>query len=116
MLVDIHRVLSRNNGILLLAVVFPLFQYVEYKSHHQPEQYLSVEGGTFEHQVASFVEDVLKPVGFQLIKWTKLPYLCEGNIDLTYFWLIDAVFLLKPVPETSIVTPVVSLAKLLVND
>ena len=102
MLADIHHSLRQSNGLLLLAVVFPLYQYVEYKSHHQPDQVLPVEGNTFEHQIASFHDNVLKPAGFELIRWTKLPYLCEGNIDLTYFWLIDALFLLKTVEVPNI--------------
>jgi len=97
MLDNIHRSLLASRGLFLLALVFPLYQYVEYKPNHEPEQILHIEGETFEHQVASFYERVLQPAGFELIRWTKLPYLCEGNIDLTYFWLIDAVFLLKAV-------------------
>ncbi|KAI2799723.1 Methyltransferase-like protein 9 [Blomia tropicalis] len=97
MLADIHCSLKQSNGLFLLAVVFPLYQYVEYNSDHLPSQTLEIDGATFEHQVSSFYGNVLQPAGFELIKWTKLPYLCEGNLDLTYFWLIDAVFLLKAI-------------------
>lgn len=97
MLGDIHRKLRQSDGLLLLALVFPLCQYVEYTTDHQPAERLTVEGTTFEHQVTSFVREVLTPAGFEVVRWSKLPYLCEGNVDLTYFWLIDAVFLLRVV-------------------
>lgn len=97
MLADIHRCLSHSGGLLLLAIVFPLCQYVEFKTGHKPEETLTVEGNCFEHQLVSFEQNVLKPSGFQVIRWSKLPYLCEGNLDLTYFYLIDSVFLLQPV-------------------
>ncbi|XP_027195030.2 protein-L-histidine N-pros-methyltransferase [Dermatophagoides pteronyssinus] len=96
MLSQIRQCLQHSGGHLLLAIVLPLVQYVESKRNHQPEQRLPVEGTTFEQQVQSFFHNVLVPAGFELICWTKLPYLSEGNIDLTYFWLIDAIFLLKP--------------------
>ncbi|OTF79811.1 methyltransferase-like protein 9-like protein [Euroglyphus maynei] len=96
MLSQIRQCLQHSGGHLLLAIVLPLVQYVESKSNHQPEQHLPVEGLTFEQQVQSFWHNVLEPAGFELIRWTKLPYLSEGNIDLTYFWLMDAIFLLKP--------------------
>ncbi|KAH7645146.1 protein-L-histidine N-pros-methyltransferase [Dermatophagoides farinae] len=99
MLSNIRQSLQRSGGHLLLAIVLPLVQYVESKRSHQPEQYLPVQGQTFEQQVQSFWDNVLAPAGFELICWTKLPYLSEGNIDLTYFWLIDAIFLLKPAPH-----------------
>jgi SAM-dependent methyltransferase len=34
----------------------------------------------FEAQASALVRDVFEPTGFQLLRWTKLPYLCEGDL------------------------------------
>ena len=99
MLDDIKQSL-RPNGIILLALVLPFSQYVEVndgkRSDHRPSEVLAIEGQTFEKQLVSFTENVLRPKGLQVVSWAKLPYLCEGDIDLTYYWLYDVVLVLKP--------------------
>ena len=94
----IHQTLSalpEGKGYFLLGLVFPFYQYVESKSNHQPSEKLTVKGETFEHQVENFISNVLEPNGFELVKWTKVPYLSEGDLELSYFWLVDALFLLR---------------------
>lgn len=60
-----------------------------------PEQRLPIVGETFEEQVCSAILDVFEPFGFDVLCWTKLPYLCEGDLSQDYYWLHDAVFILS---------------------
>jgi SAM-dependent methyltransferase len=48
-------------------------------------------------QIQMLVDDVFEPLGFELEKFTKLPYLCEGNIAQAFFYLHDYVFVFKSV-------------------
>ena len=66
-------------------------------SDHHPKQHLQVSGNTFEQQLASLIWDVLQPVGFEVERFTKLPYLSEGDMYHSYYVLYDAVFVLRPV-------------------
>lgn len=62
---------------------------------HNPTQYLPIFGDTFEDQVNSMIHDVLQPAGFVVKHWTRLPYLCEGDLSRSFYWLDDAVFVLE---------------------
>lgn len=69
-----------------------------------PEQRLPITGETFEEQVSSVIHNVFEPSGFNVLCWTKLPYLCEGDLSQDYYWLHDAVFILSvqpPITENS---------------
>ncbi|XP_031348950.1 methyltransferase-like protein 9 [Photinus pyralis] len=85
-------------GRALIAVVLPFSPYVETgSSDHKPKEVLPVSGESFEQQVSSLINDVFTPAGFEVIVWTRVPYLCEGDLRQSYYWLDDAVFLLKSV-------------------
>ena len=60
--------------------------------------FLSLQGRSFEDHVHSLLMQELIPAGFELIRWTKLPYLCEGDFNKPYYYLFDAIFLLRAVP------------------
>lgn len=62
---------------------------------HQPIEWLPIQGYTFEEQSNSFINDVLHPAGYVVEKWTRLPYLCEGDMYQAYYWLDDAVFIAR---------------------
>lgn len=62
---------------------------------HQPRQFLNIRGSTFEQQVQSMVQDVLNPLGFLVERFSRLPYLCEGDLHHSFYQLSDAVFVLK---------------------
>lgn len=85
----------KPDGRIILGLVFPLSQYVESTSDHKPSQVLNVSGTTLEEQVISLEENVLSPAGLEVIKWTRLPYLCEGDLDLSFYWLHDVIFILR---------------------
>ncbi|XP_063925679.1 protein-L-histidine N-pros-methyltransferase isoform X2 [Zophobas morio] len=86
----------KPDGLVLLAVVLPFSAYVEAGSRgHKPTELLPILGSCFEDQVNSVVHDVLTPAGFKVVSWTRVPYLCEGDLQQSYYWLDDVVFILK---------------------
>lgn len=94
--------LRPETGRLILAVVLPWCPFVEYNSEQrQPSERLPMTGGecckgaSFEASASRLVENVLQPCGFEIVRWTRLPYLCEGNFTTEYALLNDAVFILK---------------------
>lgn len=62
---------------------------------NRPEQRMPIQGTSFDEQAESFISHVLNPSGFEVERWTRLPYLCEGDLRQAYYWLSDAVFVLK---------------------
>ncbi|XP_052061185.1 protein-L-histidine N-pros-methyltransferase-like [Mytilus californianus] len=92
---SIHRLLTPT-GRAIVAVVLPFEPYVEFNSSdHKPIESLLIKGKTFEEQAASFITDVFQPLGFIVEHFTRLPYLCEGDLNQSFFVLNDAVFVLK---------------------
>ena len=82
------------NGIILVALVLPFKPFVEVRNSRQPNQLLSLEGSTFIEQAQSFVK-LMTDLGFKLKSWTRLPYLCEGDLLHSVYYLDDAVFLFQ---------------------
>lgn len=99
----LHQMISRlkPNGRIMLALVLPLSQYVEsgrpgrLTDDHRPSEVLDVTGDTFEQQLVSLDRNILSPAGLEIVRWTRLPYLCEGDLDLSFYWLHDVVMLLR---------------------
>jgi SAM-dependent methyltransferase len=92
----------RPDGVVLLAVVLPWCPFVENGNRQKvPEELLPMGGGecckgaTFEVSLEKLVTNVIEPAGFSVVRWTKLPYLCEGSPTHEYYKLDDAVFVLK---------------------
>jgi len=83
---------------ILLAVVFPFSQYVEFGGQQtKPFEPIELNGLTVEEQIYEFAENVLKPQKFQIIRWTRLPYLCQGDMHQSFYVLNDIVFLLEAI-------------------
>lgn len=61
----------------------------------QPTENINLKGRTFEDQCISLVRDVFEPAGFSLVRFTRVPYLCEGDLESSFYVLDDAVFVLK---------------------
>ncbi|XP_067912718.1 methyltransferase-like protein 9 [Heterodontus francisci] len=98
LLKDIRNVLEPSTGRLILAVVLPFQPYVENGGKwERPSEYLEVTGETWEEQVASLSNDVFSKAGFAIESFTRLPYLCEGDLYNDHYVLDDVVFILKPV-------------------
>lgn len=101
LLKDVHLAALRSNCSVLIAVALPIDQYVEFhpsKRTNRADVKLKIEGNTIEQQASSLVENEFIPVGFKVVRWTKLPYLCEGDFNRPFYVLEDAVFLLHPLP------------------
>lgn len=69
--------------------------------YHEASEKITVSGKTFEEQVSCLSESLFSQHGFQIIRWTRLPYLCEGDLEQSFYWLNDAVFILKVDKECS---------------
>lgn len=97
-LTDIHETLAVN-GRAILALVLPYSPYVEKNSSHMPNQLLLPDSWTkqrhgqivtLESEVVEFFRQLEKH-GFVVEAWTKAPYLCEGDIRQSFYWLTDIV-------------------------
>ena len=64
---------------------------------NRPSEVLHIQGRSFEEQISSFNRDVFRPAGLEVERLTRLPYLCEGDLEKSYYFLYDAVFVLKAV-------------------
>lgn len=84
-------------GRLIVALVLPFNPYVEVgeRSDHKPSEYLPVKGNGLEGQITSIIDRVFTPVGLRCLAWSKLPYLCEGDMGQAYYVLDDVVFVLE---------------------
>nr|XP_021527976.1 methyltransferase-like protein 9 isoform X2 [Aotus nancymaae] len=97
LLKDIRSVLEPTRGRVILALVLPFHPYVENGGKwEKPSEILEIKGQNWEEQVNSLPE-VFRKAGFVIEAFTRLPYLCEGDMYNDYYVLDDAVFVLKPV-------------------
>lgn len=46
-------------------------------------------------QEAKYFFDQLEMMGFNIEAWTKAPYLCEGDLRQSFYWLVDVVVVLS---------------------
>lgn len=84
-------------GRLIVALVLPFSPYVEVgeRDDHKPSEYLPIKGSGLEGQIAGLVDRVFGPVGLKCLAWSKLPYLCEGDMGQAYYFLDDVIFVLE---------------------
>ncbi|KAK7114058.1 hypothetical protein V1264_000184 [Littorina saxatilis] len=98
MLHTMRKVLRPDTGRVLVALVIPFRPYVEFDSEdHVPTENLRITGATFEEQVAQLTTGVFQPAGFEVEAFTRVPYLCEGDLKHSFYVLNDALFVLKAV-------------------
>ena len=82
-------------GLVVVAIVLPFKPYVEFNSDdHSPIQKLDIVGEGFEDQVNSAAK-VFEAEGFEVLSWSRVPYLCEGDLAKSVYSLDDSIFLLK---------------------
>ncbi|XP_033105106.1 methyltransferase-like protein 9 [Anneissia japonica] len=92
---NIHKALNPG-GIVILAVVIPYRPFVEFgSSKNCPSEYMEVEGKTWEEQAQSLITEYFIPAGFKLRSFTRVPYLCEGDMHNPFYVLSDALFVLE---------------------
>lgn len=83
-------------GVLLIALVLPYEPFVEYHSTQMdPQEELSIDNKSWEVGVSSLWRDVLRPLGYSPLAVSRVPYLCEGDMNTDYFALDDVLFALK---------------------
>jgi SAM-dependent methyltransferase len=109
----------KPNGLLIIALVLPFKPYVEYNNDNKPlEDLFNDNNNLTQCDVANFCEFKVKTtqfksksdkiihqinlliekvtsLDFDLLKFTKLPYLCEGNLSQSYYFMYDYVFIFK---------------------
>ncbi|XP_063338266.1 methyltransferase-like protein 9 isoform X1 [Pelmatolapia mariae] len=96
LLKDIRQSLVPGTGRLIVAAVIPFQPWLEIGGRwERPREYIKIQGKTWEEQVNSLTNEVFRKVGFEVESFTRLPYLCEGDIARDYYLLDDAVFVLK---------------------
>ncbi|XP_055843040.1 protein-L-histidine N-pros-methyltransferase-like [Episyrphus balteatus] len=99
LLQDIYNVLAPN-GRVVIALVLPYVHYVEFNTSHLPIRPLmahwpdKAKQFSFEAEAMMFFE-MLENFGFKVESWTKAPYLCEGDLRQSFYWLIDLVVVLS---------------------
>jgi len=99
---DLHSSVKLGEGIVLLAIVLPYSPCHEKgSSFTDPQEKLPISGETIEEQIISLHDDVFEPNGFEVVKFTRLPYLCEGDLHNDFFLLTDILFWLKTSNQTS---------------
>lgn len=60
---------------------------------HWPER---AKQFSFEAE-ATILFELLENCGFRVEAWTKAPYLCEGDLRQSFYWLTDLVVVLSKV-------------------
>ena len=95
LLKKIHDHLNPSIGRVILSLVLPFRPYFEYSSTHHPIEPLPIIGKHPEEQINSLITHVFQPSGFHLHKFTRLPYLCEGDLGQSYYFLSSYIFILE---------------------
>lgn len=108
LLEDLWNVSHRSNSLVIVSLVLPVSHYVEFNPNGKstrPDAYLNVSGRTYADHVHHMIANVFKPANFEVVRWTRLPYLCEGDMNNSAYYLPDAVFLLKPTQPNATPAP-----------
>ena len=87
---DIHLSL-KPGGLFVVALVLPFRPYVESVPSHKPSQRMNIHGSEFEDQVEATVK-LVQDSGFLLKSWSRVPYLCEGDLSRPLYNLNNALF------------------------
>merc|ERR1719153_495704 len=61
----------------------------------KPSERMAITGERFEEQVESAVQ-VFENEGFELKSWSRVPYLCEGDLNKPLYHLNNGLFVFKP--------------------
>jgi hypothetical protein len=93
---------ATTQGLFLLAVVLPFYAFVEVGTRREtPSEILPMKGGlcidgaSFEAAASLLLTNVLLPAGFKLLRFSRVPYLCRGDMRQPYYVLTDAIYVLQ---------------------
>ncbi|CAF2649103.1 unnamed protein product [Rotaria sp. Silwood2] len=95
LLKNIRDHLNPNHGRAIITLVLPFKPYFEYNNDHHPDESIYIKGRLPEEQINEFILNVFQPLGFRLKKLSRLPYLCEGDMERSYYFLSDYIFVLE---------------------
>ncbi len=90
----------KPGGLLLVALVLPFRPFVEFGASRKPVEALPIAGETFESQTVSVVK-FFESEHFRLMSWTRVPYLCEGDLAQSVYVLDDGLFLFSKTEPSS---------------
>lgn len=96
------RLLKPDTGRLLLAVVLPFSEFVEDGTIRRAVRGpLPMKGArcqdsvSLETSLSALVTRVLEPLGLQIERLARVPYLCRGDMKRSYYVLSDAIIVCK---------------------
>jgi len=102
MLRDAARLARPGTGRILIALVLPFSEFVEEGTARRGVRAPLPMGGarcgdgaTLEASLAAFVERVVHPLGLEVERLARLPYLCRGDARQPYYVLSDAILVLR---------------------
>ncbi|CAH8638127.1 unnamed protein product [Schistosoma intercalatum] len=92
----ISQALKPTTGILILGIVLPLKQYVETTHDQRPIEVLEIiDSELWEIQLSSLINNILIPANYHVLRWTRLPYLCEGDFSKSFYYLNEIILVLQ---------------------
>ena len=95
LLKTIREHLNVNHGFAIITLVLPFKPYFEYNNDHNPSESIHIKGRLPEEQINEFISNVFQPLGFRVKKLSRLPYLCDGDMERSYYFLADYIFVLE---------------------
>jgi hypothetical protein len=95
LLKKIREHLHSDHGRVIITLVLPFKPYFEYNNDHHPDESIQIKTRLPEEQINEFILCVFQPLGFRLKKLSRLPYLCEGDMERSYYFLSDYIFVLE---------------------
>merc|ERR1719499_2023932 len=86
----------QSQGPLSLTVVYPFHPFVENGTQQRaPTEYLKVDNCCWESEVIFLVNKVFKVTGFEVVRFSRVPYLSEGDFNNPIYSLDSAAFVLR---------------------
>jgi len=99
---DAARLMRRGTGRLLIALVLPFSEFVEEGSKRRAVRAPLPMGGarcgdgaTLEVSLSTFIQRVVYPLGLEVERLARVPYLCRGDTRQPFYVLSDAILVLK---------------------
>ncbi|CAL8077966.1 unnamed protein product [Calicophoron daubneyi] len=88
--------LKPKTGRLVIGIVLPLNQYVETTSDRNASESLDPPNSPlWEVHFDALLSRILAVADFELVRWTRVPYLCEGDFTQNFFYLNEIVMVLR---------------------
>lgn len=99
---DAARLMRRGTGRLLIALVLPFSEFVEEGSKRRAVRAPLPMGGarcgdgaTLEVSLSTFIQRVVYPLGLEVERLARVPYLCRGDTRQPFYVLSDALLVLR---------------------